>query len=182
MRVALWGGLVAAVVVSFTGCATAVPVPAIQPYGAVSPPSFTVAQPRTVSIPSIGASSSLVPLGLDADGGHEVPPVSQPGQAGWYAPGYEPGEAGPAIILGHVDGGGERGVFYDLKAVVVGDLVNVDEKTFLVYRVESAPKDDFPADRVYDSFGEAEIRLITCGGAFSGESYVENVIVYARLL
>jgi len=43
-----------------------------------------------------------------------VPPVSQPLQAGWYKVRRRPGEVGKAVILGHVDGGGQLGVFNKL--------------------------------------------------------------------
>src|SRR5689334_15196108 len=64
------------------------------------PPS----EPTELRIPKIGAKSSLVPLGLNPDQTVEVPPVEKPMQAGWYKLARPPGEAGPAVVLGHVDG------------------------------------------------------------------------------
>ncbi|MFC4866473.1 hypothetical protein [Streptomonospora arabica] len=46
-------------------------------------------------------------------------------------------------------------------------------------------KDGFPTRRVYEGEpGRAELRLITCGGAFDGAGgrYTANVVVYARLV
>ncbi len=145
--------------------------------------SRAAGEPGSVSIPSIGAYSSLVSLGLDERNRHEVPPVSQPQQAGWYEPGPEPGQVGPAIILGHVNGGGEPGVFVDLHNVQPGDEVIVDDFTFVVTEVESADKDAFPAERVYSETDKPELRVITCGGAFDQGvgSYENNIIVYADL-
>ncbi len=145
--------------------------------------SRAAGEPGSVSIPSIGAYSSLVSLGLDERNRHEVPPVSEPQQAGWYEPGPEPGQVGPAIILGHVNGGGEPGVFVDLHNVQPGDEVIVDDFTFVVTEVESADKDAFPAERVYSETDKPELRVITCGGAFDQGvgSYENNIIVYADL-
>jgi sortase (surface protein transpeptidase) len=82
-------------------------------------------EPAVVDIPKIGARSTLVPLGLNPDSTIEVPPVSQPLQAGWYSLGPAPGELGPAVLLGHVDGNKQKGIFYRLKELAAGDVVTV---------------------------------------------------------
>ena len=150
-------------------------------------PPITVAMeapdPQAISIPVLEVSSTLVPLGLTADGQHEVPPLSQPEQAGWFQPGPEPGESGPAIVLGHVNGNGHPGVFANLHQMKPGDTVTIDGLTFVVYEVMQAPKDAFPADRVYGETGAPELRLITCGGAFDRASgnYLSNIIAFAKI-
>jgi hypothetical protein len=158
-----------------------------------------VPAPTSVTIPAIGAHSSLIPLGLTPEGALEVPPVDQPMQAGWYAgldsaiDGDEirPGENGPAVILGHVDGvingqKGQSGVFHDLGKLRPGDDVLVDRADgqrlrFVVQRVESHDKDTFPTREVYGDTDGPELRLITCGGDFDRAAghYVENTIVWA---
>lgn len=109
-------------------------------------------------------------------------------QAGWYAKGPTPGQIGPSVILGHVDGDHQPGIFYHLKNVRVGDEVDVaraDGHTakFVVRRVTEVSKSTFPTNEVYGNTSDAELRLITCGGAFdySEHSYVDNIIVYATL-
>lgn len=167
------------------GCsASSVPGPVTSevpsPPATVAAPT-DVADPRSISIPALGVSSTLVPLGLTADGQHEVPPLSEPEQAGWFQPGPEPGEVGAAIILGHINGRGQRGVFADLGELATGDTVEVDDRTFIVYDVVRASKDAFPRDRVYGGTNAPELRLITCGGAFdrSSGNYLDNIIVFA---
>ena len=144
--------------------------------------------PTEISIPKIGAKSSLIPLGLNADQTIEVPPVSKPLQAGWYTKAPTPGEIGPAVILGHVDGNKQPGIFYRLKELAAGDEVMVsreDGKTakFTVTKVEHVAKKDFPTDLVYGDTQDAQLRLITCGGLFdhAAKSYVDNIIVFATL-
>jgi hypothetical protein len=53
---------------------------------------------------------------------------------------------------------------------------------FTVTRVLHRAKSDFPAAEVYAPTSGAELRLITCGGAFdrSRGSYEDNVIVFAQ--
>lgn len=179
-----------------SGCAAqpaSPPAPSIVP---MLPPSSTAAapadmprsEPETVDVPKIGAFSTLVPLGLNADGTIQVPPVSEPRQAGWYQLGPTPGEAGPAVILGHVDGNKQEGIFWRLKELAPGDRISVARRDgstarFVVTRVEQIDKDEFPTDAVYGDTAGPELRLITCGGSFdrAAHSYLDNVIVYAAL-
>lgn len=144
--------------------------------------------PTWVKVPAIGATSSLVQLGLNADRTIEVPPVSQPLQAGWYRYSPTPGENGPAVILGHIDGNHQEGIFWRLHQVKAGDTVLVGRQdgstlTFRVTRVDEVAKSAFPTGAVYGNTADPELRLITCGGAFdaSTRNYLDNVIVYATL-
>lgn len=149
--------------------------------------------PVAVDIPDIGAQSSLVPLGLDAEGALAVPPVDQPEQAGWFEPGVRPGDPGPAVIAAHVngrrDGVSLPGVFARLHELQPGALIHVaradgSSVMFRVERVEHHDKDAFPTAAVYGDVPGAELRLITCGGAFdeAAHSYEDNVVVFAVLV
>jgi hypothetical protein len=56
---------------------------------------------------------------------------------------------------------------------------------FAVDRVGRYAKDDFPTAAVYgNTTDRAELRLITCGGAFDHASghYVDNVVAFAHLV
>lgn len=179
--------LLAALIGTLAGCGgVTVPDPTAPPapINAPLPPS----DPVELRIPSIDATSTLVPLGLNADDTVEVPPVRTPMQAGWYRFGPTPGQPGPAVILGHVDGGGRDGIFARLHEITTGDQVLVTREdgrtaTFTVTRVVQVPKAEFPVEEVYGNSDAAELRLITCGGSFDRErgSYRDNVIAYASL-
>jgi sortase (surface protein transpeptidase) len=150
----------------------------------------TVAAPVSVAVPAIDVSSDLLRLGLDGDGTVQVPPLAEDDRAGWYEPGPAPGAVGPAVILGHVDSAQwGPGVFFDLGALQPGDEVTVTREdrsvaVFAVDRVERHRKDDFPTIEVYGDTDDAQLRLITCGGAFdpAAGSYEDNVIVFASLV
>jgi hypothetical protein len=151
-------------------------------------PGLPASRPTEVRIPKIGATSSLIPLGLNADETIQVPPVTQPMQAGWYNQAPTPGEVGPAIILGHVDGNKQPGIFFRLKELGPGDAVEVSREDgsvarFIVYSVKRVAKKDFPTDEVYGDTEGAELRLITCGGVFdrNARSYQDNIIAFAKL-
>jgi hypothetical protein len=146
------------------------------------------ANPVDLRIDTINASSTLVPLGLNPDQTITVPPVDQPLQASWYRLGPTPGAAGPAVILGHINGNGQDGIFARLHELKPGDQVKVaraDGKTavFTITKMEQVPKAGFPTQAVYGDTAGAELRLITCGGSFdrSKRSYKDNIIAYAAL-
>ena len=150
--------------------------------------SAAAVDPAEVSIAKIGATSTLVALGLNDDQTVQVPPVEQPMQAGWFTGAPRPGQVGPAVILGHVNGGGHAGIFSRLHELAEGDQVRVKRVdgttlTFTVTKVDQVPKDGFPTDEVYGDTAYPELRLITCGGTFdsSAHSYEDNIIVYAKL-
>ncbi len=143
-----------------------------------------VARPVALTIPVIGVRTPLVSLGLDAAGALQVPPT--PSVAGWYDGGPRPGAIGPAVIVGHIDSYQGPGVFFRLSQLRPGDRVYVRraDGTLAVFRVTSVrmyPKDRFPTQAVYGPTPDAELRLITCGGAFDPvtRSYLSNVIVDA---
>ncbi|MFC5063514.1 class F sortase [Actinomycetospora atypica] len=144
-------------------------------------------KPTSVSVPSIGAESSLIALGQKQDGSLEVPPLSNPMQASWYDKSPTPGEIGPSVVLGHVNGGGKPGIFYRLKDVKAGDQVLVNREdgqtaVFTVSQIDTVPKAAFPPE-VYADTPDSQLRLITCGGVFdpAAKSYEANIIVYANL-
>lgn len=163
------------------------PVPQARSQDAVA--ELPKSDPVSIDIPKIGAHSSLIPLGLNPDNTIEVPPVTTPLQAGWYTYAPTPGETGPAVVLGHVDGNHQRGIFFRLKELAAGDRVSIARKdgttaVFEVTKVHQVPKKDFEGEGVYDDTAGPELRLITCGGVFdrSAHNYVDNVVVYARLV
>jgi sortase (surface protein transpeptidase) len=200
--VALGAGLVA-VTVGSTGLAAAAlspqhaaqlparPSPIPAPSGpAVLPASLTTAQqaarPVWLSIPAIGVRTSLVDLGLRANGTLQVP--SSTAVAGWYTGSPRPGTVGAAVIAGHVDSRLGPGIFFWLRTLRPGDRVYVGRSdgtmaVFTVTAVQKYAKDQFPTAAVYGSVPDAELRLITCGGVFDRAlgSYLSNVVVFARL-
>jgi sortase (surface protein transpeptidase) len=139
--------------------------------------------PTRLRIPAIEVDTSLVSLGLDANGALEAP--EDFARAGWYAKGSRPGDVGPAIIAGHVDSYKGPAVFFRLHELRPGQKIEVarGEKwvMFRVLAVRRYPKDQFPTDEVYGPTPNAQLRLITCGGVFDNtrRSYLDNVVVYA---
>lgn len=152
-----------------------------EPRWEVDPP-----RPVRVNVPKVGIDAEVIDLWLNPDGTLQVP--SDFAQTGWWAGGAGVGEAGPAVIVGHVDSWRGPAVFFRLGELEPGDEVHVlredgSVRTFVAYAKERVPKDQFPTDRVYGPTEVPELRLVTCGGDFdrSRRSYEDNVIVYLRI-
>ncbi len=164
--------------------AAAPPVPApltIEAAPATEP--VQLPPPTGVRIPSIAVDSPLESLGTDAAGVLQGP--VDYGKAGWYTAGVAPGEIGPAVIAGHVDSAAGPAVFYRLRDLKAGDVIEVARGDrwipFRVVASEKYPKNQFPTERVYRPTPVPELRLITCGGTFdrTRRSYEDNIVVYA---
>lgn len=148
------------------------------------------ARPLRVDIPELGVQAPVVGRGLTRDGAVDPPPYDQPGVVGWYESGTRPGAAGTALMVGHVDTTTRPAVFYKISTMQPGETIRVvrdDGKVarFTVDDVQVLSRDDFDAQRAYGTRrqGRAELRLITCGGAFdrATRSYTANVVVSAYL-
>jgi sortase (surface protein transpeptidase) len=103
--------------------------------------------------------------------------------------GPSPGQDGSAVILGHVDSYQGPAVFYKLRSLVAGDLVDVSladgvSAQFKVTNVAQYLKSSFPDQLVYAGHGQSTLQLVTCGGAFDSQTghYLSNIVVYTTLV
>lgn len=160
-----------------------------KPSGASQFPVLDASDPVSLSIPSIGVQTDLLHLGLLDNGSLEVPKDTGSGApASWYNGSPTPGEAGPSVILGHVNAlGGNTGVFANLRMLRSGAEISVSRTdgttaVFIVERGALFSKDDFPTLEVYGNTPGAELRLITCDG-FDPDTgnFDENYVIYAKL-
>jgi len=152
-------------------------------------PATPAPAPVSIAIPAIGVHHTLIQLGQNSDGTIEVPPLKDPSVPGWYRYSPPPGQVGPAVIVGHIDGTtGAEGVFYNLGALRPGDTVEVTRSdgtvaTFRIDGVNKYAKDKFPTLTVYGNTTNAQLRLITCAGPFDHQTqhYLDDIVVYATL-
>ena len=140
--------------------------------------------PKRVVIPSIGVVSDLEDLQMGDDGKLGAPVDYR--LAGWFSAGTQPGQPGPAVIAGHVDSTEGPAVFARLDELAAGAevLVERDDGSQVRFRVTSTgtyPKEQFPTAAVYGPVPGAELRLVTCDGAFDRSigHYLDNLVVYA---
>ncbi|KAB8188843.1 class F sortase [Nonomuraea phyllanthi] len=159
------------------------PLPQITP----APPMMP-STPLRIVIKRLGINAPIESVGLAKDGTIEVPPLDDANLVGWYRNMSTPGEAGPAVLLGHKDTRTSTAVFSKLYQIKNGDTIEVkrQDKTtavFTVGGVEQASKKTFPTQRVYGAQENAQLHLITCGGTYDRSigHYADNIIVYATM-
>lgn len=111
----------------------------------------------------------------------------------WYEQTARAGAIGNCVAAGHVDYWGVGpSVFYDLSDVPEGALIDVTGKdgTVYTYSVTSIRRVDITQLTVEELNGPdivghtdyAALTLITCGGTFTGQEYLERDIVRGRLV
>ncbi|MEV8633872.1 class F sortase [Streptosporangium sp. NPDC051023] len=159
------------------------PLPNLPPAPAMQPST-----PVRLVVKRLGIDAPITSVGLDKQGAIEVPPVGDPNLVGWYRSGPTPGEAGPAIILGHKDTRSGSAVFSRLAEIRNGDVIEVRRQdgiiaVFTVGGLEQAEKTVFPTQRVYGESPNPQLHLITCGGTYNHVTghYTDNVIAYATM-
>lgn len=145
--------------------------------------------PVRIIIPSLKVNAPVTLLGPAAGGSIQVPPLANHNLTGWYDKSVMPGQDGTSVILGHVDSYTGPSVFYDIRYLVPGELVNVVRAngsiaTFAVDGVREVAKATFPSRDIYGNTSYPGLRLITCGGPFNTASrqYLDNIVVYTHLI
>ena len=139
-------------------------------------PTLPASTPTRIDIDAIDVHAPVEAAGVDERGEAVVPPLTAPHQANWYKLGASPGEAGNAVILGHVDSRKVgAAVFYDLGRLKAGALVNVTRADGIVavFKVDGVAlyqKASFPVGTVYGPNARAGLRLVTCGGTFDAKT------------
>lgn len=111
---------------------------------------------------------------------------SSPATVGWYKYGAIPGEAGSAVIAGHVVGSkGEPAVFVNIKKLQPGDkLLVVDSKqqtaSFVIRKILTYKQEEQHAE-VFDSGPGTHLNIITCAGEWDSthHHYLERLVVFA---
>lgn len=142
--------------------------------------------PIRIDIPAAGVSAAVDEIGLLDDGTMAVP--EDFARTGWYGGLEAPGQAGTAVVVGHLDSHTGPAVFFNVPRLRTGDDITItraDNTTvvFVVDRVEQYRKKQFPTIAVYAPTGEPSLRLITCGGKFDRRTrhYSDNIVVYSHL-
>ncbi len=135
---------------------------------AVTPPIVPLTPVRII-IPSLNIDAKISPMGITSENLLEAPHNMT--DAGWYKYGAKPGEAGNAIIDGHLNNGGAiAGVFASLDKLLPGASIFVvgRDGTQIEYVMASATVYDRNArtENIFTTAGPSELRLITCNGAW----------------
>ena len=146
--------------------------------------------PRYIRIPSIGVEARVRRLGVDSKGAIGSP--NNIFDAGWYDGSVRPGERdGASVIIGHVAGAKEHGLFWSLASIGVGSTVEVEKGngeiiTYKVTKIEKLPGNNLDMSSYLkpDTAGRNDLKLITAAGKFEdiGTGYTGRVVVHTQIL
>jgi sortase (surface protein transpeptidase) len=111
-------------------------------------------------------------------------------QVGWFSLGTKPGQAGNAVLDGHLDTALEtHGVFWNLSAVAPGDDLYVldAQKHALHFRVRTSvsyPVAAVPMRTIFGASSGAHLNIITCAGRWDSHAggYAKRLVVFADLI
>lgn len=163
-----------------TSAPTASPTP-------TATPTPTIPQPRQFDIPKINVSAPIMPVGVDENGKMQLP--ENINEVGWYSLGFKPGEAGNAVISGHLDSAtGAGAIFFHLRELEPGDNLYVTDEhgnqyNFVVTRKAIYKYDKVPLEEVFGESTKKQLNLITCTGQWiaSQHNYSQRMIIYSEL-
>ncbi|WP_270182615.1 class F sortase [Alkalihalobacillus sp. CinArs1] len=149
-------------------------------------PIYEGVVPERLSIPEIDVDAKVEHVGQLPNGQMDVPKDDQ--NVGWYELGAEPGEAGNAVIAGHVDNKTGPAVFFHLGDLKPGDVLTVTSNIgksyeFTVESTSSYPRNDAPLEKIFGMSNKPRLNLITCTGTFnrSAGTHEERMVVYTVL-
>jgi sortase (surface protein transpeptidase) len=143
------------------------------------------APPTRLLIPSIGVNTKVESVGLDAQGRMGTPSV--PANVAWYSSSVAPGDAGDALIDGHLNWTSGPAVFWRLGQLRIGDTLTVvrADGTRVRFVVDSTSVVPYTAseDALFTATGPPSISLITCAGTWDQQhsTYAQRLLVHASL-
>ncbi len=152
--------------------------------------TVTASVPAHLIIPSIGLDAPVENVNIQSNGDLGTPVQNQWEGVGWYSNGPRPGQAGSAVIDGHLDRpGGYPAVFWYLRNVQVGDtimVVDTNGKTlrFRVTRTAAYPPLAAPLQEIFGDTGGTYLNLITCAGTWIPTQHQTTLrlVVYSTLI
>ena len=148
--------------------------------------------PVELRIPALQMNTHIMSVGRTSAGVMDAP-VSKAYNSPywtnvfWYELGPAPGQAGNAVIAGHVDRvGGDPAIFWSLSSLRAGDSIFVTTQqgktlTFVVNRSvrysANAPSNEV-LNAVFGPSTGHHLNLITCSGVWTGHGYDERLVVF----
>lgn len=159
------------------------PTPTLKP----TPTPIPIGNPVRFIIPKLQVNAQVIRVGTDSLGKMALP--QEWDKVGWYQFGYKPGEAGNAVIAGHLDSTtGAGAIFYYLWKLQPGDPMDIIDSygrsyTFTVTQQVTYPYNQIPIGTIFGPSNKKLLNLITCTGIWNptAHNYFERRIVTAEL-
>lgn len=157
--------------------------------GAIRSYSVKPNLPRYIRIPSIKVNARVKAAGINSNGDIDAPWNIH--DVNWYDGSVLPGsEQGTSLLVGHVSGWTQSGVFKELGAMKFGDTFQIEkgDGTVLHYTVNKVAQkktDEIDISELLttEEAGRQDIKLMTCAGKYNAKTkeYEDRVIIYAFL-
>lgn len=141
--------------------------------------------PKYIRITSIGVDARIKGLGIKKD--NELAAPKNIFDVGWYDQSSKPGQAGAILLDGHVSGPTQNGVFYNLKKLTPGAVIEVERGDGQKFQYKVVKSQKYDSDNVDMAAaltpvipGSNGLNLITCAGKFNAEAnnYDQRLIVF----
>jgi sortase (surface protein transpeptidase) len=141
--------------------------------------------PLRLQIPKLQVDALVEAVGIDGEGRMATP--SQPDHVAWFMPSAAPGDAGTAVMAGHLDWTTGPAVFWHLSSLQPGDEIRVvrpngSRVRFLVDSIKQYAFDSDPPE-LFAHTGAPGVALVTCAGAWDLQrhTYLQRLAVHATL-
>ena len=168
--------------------ATPTPAPSASPNDVLRQALAIVAPakpPVRLKIPTINVDAAVEQVGVDSQGRIAAP--ARTDNVGWYKLGAAPGDAGDAVIDGHLDWYDGPAVFQRLGKMKVGDQIMVlredgTQAKFIVDGTSVMPY-DASTEAMFTKSGPPSLTLITCAGTWDRQrgTYLQRLVVHSTL-
>jgi sortase (surface protein transpeptidase) len=144
--------------------------------------------PKFVVIPRINVKAPVEALAMTSAADAHAP--YKWGDVAWYDRSPRPGDVGRSMVFGHLDSYCCPAVFYGLRYLKRGDVVQVQYKqgrplTFKVMWSDSYWANKLPNQFLFGRSNQRDLILMTCTGIFhpgAGGGYDHKLVVYARFV
>jgi LPXTG-site transpeptidase (sortase) family protein len=151
-------------------------------------PLTDVSVPTRLIVPTVGIDANVQHVGISKSGRMAVP--TNYTDVGWYKYGSLPGEAGTAVMAGHLDNGfGQAAVFKQLEDLKPGDVITIQTQGGQAVHFKVRTSETFSAqldstDAIFVSSGVPQLKLITCEGEWDKKhkTYTNRRVVTADLI
>jgi len=157
-----------------------------QPNNYLSSYSVSARDPKFIIIPKIGVDTRVVSTGVNAQNQIGTPPDSIETARNSSLP----GNPGATFIDGHVDGWNVPGVFYNLKELTPGDLIEIVTGNNVTFKYTVQKLIAYSATSVNMaqvlspiSQGVSGLNLMTCTGGLidNNTNFNERLVVFSSL-
>lgn len=145
--------------------------------------------PRYLIIPKINVDARVLNVGVTAN--DEVGTPYDIYDTAWYNESALPGQNGAMLIDGHISSWTAHGVFYNLRSLVAGDIIQVERGDGTIFSYKVIKSQLYPANNVNMTAvlspvisNQPGLNLMTCAGEVipGSNNFSERLVVFASLI